>query len=286
MSDVGDHARTKLELVQDAVQMALSARWEEAVSANLEIQERFGEDEETANRLGKALIETGRFEEAQEAYQRALALNPLNQIAKRQLSKLDELMEGRAAAVPGEASLPPRFFTEEPGKTTMTRIAPPARVDPAQVAAGDPVELELGDGEVLARTLRGVSLGALEPRLAQRVRHLVSLGNRYQAGVVRVEGGSVNLLIREVHQAPEAVGTVAFPVRKGREAEYRPYAKEALLARDTEPLQLDDDDQELVGTAPVRTELDEGFGEFEDGDEADEPVVDDDDDLDEEEEEF
>ncbi|MGC8473184.1 MAG: tetratricopeptide repeat protein, partial [Candidatus Dormibacteria bacterium] len=131
MADVGDHARTKLELVQDAVQMALSARWEEAVSANLEIQERFGEDEETANRLGKALIETGRFDEAREAYRRALALNPLNQIAKRQLAKLDELMEGRAAAVPGEASLPPRFFTEEPGKTTMTRLSPPARVDPA-----------------------------------------------------------------------------------------------------------------------------------------------------------
>ncbi len=285
MSDVGDHARTKLELVQDAVQMALSARWEEAVTANLEIQERFGEDEETANRLGKALIETGRFDEAGEAYRRALALNPLNQIAKRQLSKLDELMEGRAAAVPGEASLPPRFFTEEPGKTTMTRLAPPDRVDPAQIAAGDSVDLDVGDGEVVAKTLRGVSLGALEPRLAQRVRHLVSLGNRYQAGVVRLEGGAVNVLIREGHQSPEAVGTVAFPVRKGREAEYRPYAKEALRARDSEPLQLDDDDQELVGTAPVRTELDEGFGEFEDGDDVDEPVVGDDD-LEEDDEEF
>jgi hypothetical protein len=187
--------------------------------------------------------------------------------------------------VPGEASLPPRFFTEEPGKTTMTRLSPPGRLDPAQVAAGDPVELELGDGEVVARTLRGVPLGALEPRLAQRVRHLVSLGNRYQAGVVRLEGGAVNVLIREVHQSPEALGTVAFPVRKGREAEYRPYAKEALISRDSEPLQLDDEDQELVGTAPVRTELDEGFGEFEDSDDADEPVVDDED-LEDEEEEF
>ncbi len=285
MSDVGDHARTKLDLVQDAVQLALSARWEEAVSVNLEIRERFGEDEETANRLGKALMETGRFEEARAAYQQALALNPLNQIAKRQLAKLDELQPGGAAQVPREASLPPRFFTEEPGKTTITRLSPPSPIDPTQVAAGDAVELELGEGEALARTVRGVLLGSLELRLAQRLRHLTSLGNRYQGGVVRLDGGMVHLLIREVHQSQEALGTVAFTVRKGKETEYRPYAKEALLARDAEPLQIDDEDQELVGSAPVRTELEEGFGEFEDGDEVEEPVVDDED-LEEDEEEF
>ncbi|MGA9774484.1 MAG: hypothetical protein WBU92_01020 [Candidatus Dormiibacterota bacterium] len=288
MADVSDHARTKLELVQEAIQLALGASWEEAVRVNRQIRERFGDDEETANRLGKALMESGDLGASRSAYAAALELNPLNQIAKRQLAKLAELEGGKGAAVPGEAALPPRFFTEEPGKTTMTRLTPGGRVDPAQIAPGDAVELTIGPKEVSARSLRGVDLGVLEPRLAQRLRQLMAAGGQYQGGVTRVEAGSVQILIREMFQPPEAAGTVAFPVRKGKEAEYRPYAKEALLARDSEPVPDDDEDSELLGSPPVRSgaALDEGFGEFGDDDteEVDGPAVDEHEDLDEEEE--
>lgn len=288
MADVNDHARTKVELVQEAIQMALAGRWEDAVTINRQIRERFGDDEETANRLGKALMEVGEFGEARRSYQAALEQNPLNQIAKRQLAKLSELEGRRGAAVPGEAALPPRFFTEEPGKTTMARLTPGGHLDPSRIGPGDAVELAVGADGVSARTLRGVDLGALEPRLAQRLRQLSELGNRYQGGVVRLEPTAVQLLIREVFQTPAAAGTVAFPVRRGKEPEYRPYAKEALLARDSEPVPVDDDEAELAGGPPVRPRvaLDEGFGEFEDDsdEEVEEPAGNDDEDLGEDEE--
>ncbi len=51
---------------------------------------------------------------------------------------------------------------------------------------------------------------------------------------MRLEGGAVWALIREVLRSPEAVA----PVGKGRGAEYRPGYKEALLSRDSEPLHL------------------------------------------------
>lgn len=268
MADVSEHPRSKLDLVQESIQLALSARWEEAVALNQDLLDRFGADEDTHNRLGKALMELGRMKEAQGHYESALEINPLNQIAKRQLARLAELRASRpAAAAAAEGALPPRFFTEEPGKTTITKFAAIPGVDATTVGPGEAVELVISEAGVVAKTARGVDLGALEPKLAQRLRQLSEGGNRYQGGVTRVEASSVAVLVREVHQAPALAGTVSFPVRKGREPEYRPYAKEALLVHDGEPIVMEDEDSELIGAPPSRgtQELGEGFEEFEEG---------------------
>ena len=68
--------------VDEAIALALESRWAEALAVNQALVERHGPDEDTLNRIGKALTELGQREEALASYSSSLQLNPLNLIAQ------------------------------------------------------------------------------------------------------------------------------------------------------------------------------------------------------------
>ncbi len=265
MADVGELPKSKIQAAEEAVSLALASRWREALVVNDDLLERFGPDEETCNRRGKALLELGRLGEAEAAYQATLGVNPGNQIARRQLAQLSERRGGSGQVTGVAASVDVTLFTDEPGKTAITKLILAEGIEPAAIAPGDPVKVEVGEEQVAVRSLRGVELGAIEPRLAQRILKLSRSGNRYAGAVTHVDGASVQVILRETYQAPELAGTNSFPVRKAREIPYRAYTKEAVIARDEDPpVSGDEDEDSLTPTPdPVAEELDAGFSEFE-----------------------
>ncbi|HVB13224.1 MAG TPA: hypothetical protein VNH38_00490 [Candidatus Dormibacteraeota bacterium] len=273
MADVGDFPKSKIQAVEDAVRLALASRWQEALAVNDDLLDRFGVDEDTCNRRGKALLELGRLPEAEAAYTASLAVNSGNQIARRQLAKLAERRAVKGSLAPVTAAVDVAVFTDEPGKTAITKVILAEGVDPSAVAAGDPIEVEVGEDQVAVRTIRGVELGGVEPRLSQRILKLSKSGNRYAGAVTHVDGSGVQVILREVYQAPELAGTNSFPVRKVREITYRPYAKEVVIPRDEEPSSSSDDEDDPLAPAPgtVTDELEESFTEFEEPTEEAEP---------------
>jgi Flp pilus assembly protein TadD len=52
---------------EEAIQLALESNWQEAVSVNRAILDKYGPEEDAFNRLGKALSELGKLEDALEA---------------------------------------------------------------------------------------------------------------------------------------------------------------------------------------------------------------------------
>ena len=54
--------------VEEAIQAALESRWNDAVTINRSLLDKHGPDEDTYNRLGKALSELGDLEGALGAY--------------------------------------------------------------------------------------------------------------------------------------------------------------------------------------------------------------------------
>jgi hypothetical protein len=273
LADVGEIPKSKIQAAEDAVSLALASRWQEALAANDDLVERFGIDEDICNRRGKALLELGRLAEAEAAYTATLEVNPGNQIARRQLAKLAERRSAKKAVAPVSASVDVAVFTDEPGKTAITKLLLAKGIEPASVAPGDPIKVEVGEDQVAVRTLRGVDLGGVEPRLSQRILKLSKSGNRYAGAITHVDGSGVQVILREVYQAPELAGTNSFPVRKGRESTYRPYAKEPVIARDEEPRPTSDDEDDPLAppTETTPDELEEGFGDFEEPAEEAEP---------------
>src|SRR5487761_1224735 len=151
LADGGEIPKSKIQAAEDAVRLALASRWQEALAVNDDLLERFGADEEISNRRGKALLELGRLAEAEAAYAATLAVNPGNQIARRQLAQLAERRPARGRVAPVSASVDVAVFTDEPGKTAITKLIVAHDVEPTAVAPGDPIEVEVGDEQVAVR---------------------------------------------------------------------------------------------------------------------------------------
>jgi hypothetical protein len=241
--------RQKRQLVEQAITAAAVGDWPTAVDINRRLLE-FGTDSEAENRLGKALWEMGDLATAREHYQSALALDPTNRVAERNIDRLRLLLsqtgDKTALAEPGSKA-PVGIFVEETGKTGfafLIDLAHPRQL--AHVNPGDAVEL-VPDGSRLVADSNGVVIGVVEPRVAARLLKLIADGNRYSAGVTSLGDKDVRLIIREVFQDPRNFGKVSFPTA-AKASDLRPYTKGTLVREELdleEELELDDEDEDI-----------------------------------------
>jgi tetratricopeptide (TPR) repeat protein len=240
--------------VEEAIQAALESRWQDAVAINRALIDRHGGDDETYNRIGKALTELGEHQPALDAYSQSLQLNPLNVIAQKNVRKLQLLLDSRAKLGGAKGAIDVDLFAEEPGKSALTVLNPPRSGVVAVVAPGDVVELHLQDGGLQAQTTPGVVLGDVDSKIARRLVPLIGSGNRYTAVVARVEESQIEIIIREAFQSTENARKSSFPVSRQKREEFRPYAKDSLLAQRGVDLadlgDADDDDDEGVAAVP------------------------------------
>ena len=242
--------RQKRHLVEQAIAAAAGGEWTEAVDLNLKILE-FGSESEAENRLAKAFWELGDLAAAREHYQNALALDPTNRVAERNIDRLRLLLSHAAGdkAAPAEpgSKAPVSIFVEETGKTGfafLLDLAHPRQL--AQVNPGDAVEL-VPDGNRLVAHSNGVTVGVVEPRVAARLLKLIADGNRYSAGETSLGDKDVRLIIREVFQDPRNYGKVSFPTA-AKVSDLRPYTKGTLVREELDletELELDEEDEEI-----------------------------------------
>ena len=267
--------RLKRQLTEQAIAAATDAEWAAAADLNKRILE-LGADSEAENRLAKAYWEMGELATAREHYQAALALDPTNRIAERNISRLRMLLaEAGKKTVAAEKAdkAPVSIFVEETGKTGFAHLID--LVDPkqlAQVNPGDAVELS-PDGPRLAAKANKRHIGYVEPRVAARLLKLIADGNKYTAGVTSIGERDVRIIIRETYQDPANYGKVSFPTA-AKVSDLRPYTKGTLVREEMDledELELDDEEDEVqdIGRIlPADVTEDEAFVE-------EEPVEDD-----------
>jgi len=249
--DSADGLKTRTQYSEEAIQLALGGRWEEAVRLNKEMLDKLGPDEDANNRLGKAFTELGRLDDAKKAYNASLAINEFNVIARKNVAKLETLLQAKANLKGGSVKVDPNLFVEEMGKTVTTQledVSDPKVCD--KIVSGDLVELRIDGPEIICETVRGVRLGVLEAKLARRLMKFMQGGNRYQAAVTGCEAAQVRIIIRETYQDPKFAGKPSFPMKRARTADFRPYAKESLIPRDRAAFADDDDDDDSTREKP------------------------------------
>jgi len=283
MTDGGGNAspalnttRLRRQLVEQAIAAATAAEWENAAEINKRILE-LGPDSEAENRLARAYWEMGELAQAREHYQAALALDPTNRIAERNIGRLRMLMaEAGKKTVPAQqgSKAPVSIFVEETGKTGFAHLVD--LVDPkqlAQVNPGDAVELA-PEGPRLEAKSNGTHIGYVEPRVAARLLKLIAEGNKYAAGVTSIGERDVRIIVRETYQDPANYGKVSFPTA-AKVSDMRPYTKGTLVREEMdleEELELDEEDEEIedIGrVVPDDLTSDEAFVEEEVGETVD-----------------
>jgi tetratricopeptide (TPR) repeat protein len=268
--------RQKRQLADQAIAQASAAQWADAAATNRKIIE-LGPDAEAENRLAKALWEQGELRAAREHYQTALALDPTNRIAERNIDRLKVLMLAAGEkTVPAQegSKAPVSIFVEETGKTGfafLTDLADPRQL--AQVNPGDAVELTPEGNRLIAHS-NSVRIGVVEPRVAARLLKLIADGNKYAAGVTSLGDKDVRIILREIFQDPTNYGKVSFPTA-AKSTDLRPYTKGTLVREEMdleEDLEDDEEDEEIEDldrVLPPESTSDEAFED--EPDELDEP---------------
>ena len=258
--------RIKRQLAEQAIANAAAGQWSDAVETNKKLLE-LGPEADAENRLAKALWELGELGAAREHYQAALALDPTNRIAERNIDRLKTLLvaagEKTVAAAEGSKA-PVRIFVEETGKTGFAHLLElPEAKKLAQVNPGDTVELTPEKNRLIAIS-NGMRIGVVEPRVAARLLKLIADGNKYLAGVTSLGAQDVRIIIREIFQDPRNYGKVSFPTA-AKSTDLRPYTKGTLLREDEEleeDLEDDVEDEEITdleSVLPPEDTTDEAF---------------------------
>ncbi len=271
-TDGDEVAVPKRQGADQAIQLALESKWEEAATLNRQIVQAQPTDVDAWNRLGKSLLELGRFREAHEAYAQSLQLDPVNSIAKRNLDRLAGLQDQEQPRGGGAAArVAQDMFIEEVGKTGVTILRQaPVELLPT-LTAGDEVYLKPGDDAIRVETVAGEPLGAIEPKLGLRLLRLIEGGNQYAAAVKSVFDSDVELIIKETFRHPSQT-RLSFPATGATEGSVRPYIKESLLRL------VDDDDDDAEEETESEdwdhdresSETPTGFSGFSEGDMDDE----------------
>ncbi len=237
-----DRVRLRRVLPERAIALAMENRWSEAADVNRKIIELYPNDADAYNRLGKALLEMGRYRDALATYQKAVELDPNNIIAKKNVERLVHLAdkapvqardETRLQAKPSEREperINPNIFIEETGKTgltTLIKLGDAAAL--LKLSAGDRVELRVNEPALEVYDENSQYIGSVEPKLAKRLIGLMQGGNRYTAAVATISGDSLTIIIRETYQHPSQRGKLSFPPKALPTGAYRPYMREGAL---------------------------------------------------------
>ncbi len=230
---------------EQAVNLAMQSRWAEAAELNEQIIEASPKDVEAHNRLGKAYIELGRFDDARETYNHTLRLDPTNTIAQKNLGRLEKLAEEEVPAELSTGPVDPSLFIAETGRSTITSLIDLPHADVlAKMNAGDVLTIEVQDKTVSLLNSLGDAVGKLEPKLRQRLIRLIGMGNQYSAIITSADESSLRVIIRETYRDPAMGNRPSFPTTGDA---FRGYVRDSLLRYD---LDEEEEDEDLEGGGP------------------------------------
>lgn len=263
MYEEEEKVQVRRRQAERAVQLAMANRWEEAVNVNRSILDLFPNDADSHNRLGKALMELRRYNDAKRSYKKALELEPTNRIARKNLDRLGVL--AKAGGVEAETThVDPALFIEEMGKSAVTVLQGTDAETLSKLNAGDRVELRSRGRSLAVETPDGELIGTVSPKLGNRLLKLLEGGNQYATAVTSLNGDECRVIIKETYQHPSLVGRPSFPTTVTAEGT-RPYTKERLVRYGTasEETEEVEEEDEVAGEGGKsawdnETELQEG----------------------------
>lgn len=201
-------------MVDQAIQLAIKGEWDAAVKINEKLTLLNPKETDTYNRLGKAFEEIGDYEGAKQAFQKALTLSSYNNIAARNLSRLNQLVSSRHPAKRSK-KLSPSAFIGEQGKTITTLLhGIHAKQNYYQLVPGDLLELDIKSNTLVISDPNRVITATLERPIASRLVKLISEGNKYRASVTSIDEEGIHIMIQETYQHPSQINITSFPAYK------------------------------------------------------------------------
>ncbi|KKS87989.1 MAG: hypothetical protein UV63_C0046G0004 [Microgenomates group bacterium GW2011_GWC1_43_11] len=211
---------TDSTLSDAAVTAALSQNWQEAITVNKKILQESPKNIGALNRLGFALLKTGKILQGKQMFEKVLKLDSYNRIAGNNIKKI-HAMKKNCMDVIRDCPISPLLFLEEPGKTKIVDCVNIASTQIlSALSCGQEVFFKLKKHSIDIRDAKGTYIGALPDDLSFKLLMFIKAGNRYSAHIKRIAKSCVSIFIREIHRGKKFQNQSSF----SGTTSYIPYA--------------------------------------------------------------
>jgi len=229
-----------------AIDAAIHNNWEKAIEINKEILKQDQENVGAYLRLGFAYLQQRNFEQAQKNYQKAVKIQPSNNVALDNLERLKILQskKGRKKNF-NEANLDPNTFLEIPSTTKTVALVNIGQKNlVAQLIVGQKVHLKTKKRRVEIRTTNDEYVGCLPDDLSRRLILFLKDKSDYSVHIKEASSNKIIVFIKEVRKGPKVARFISFPKNIQNNIAQISNAKEE-TSDDTEEV-LNDDIEKLA----------------------------------------
>lgn len=203
-----------LEILEKrAVELAINFKWKDAIRLNQEIVKQDDKNIQSYLRLGFAYLQIDDLKNAKVCYQKALKLQPGNQIARQNIKRLEVLeIRGKRKKRRQQINLDPNLFLEVPGKTKSATLVNLGQKDIlAQLLTGQEVELKKKKRRIEIRLKSGEYIGCLPDDLSKRLIIFIQAKSRYIAYIKEANLSRVIIFIKEDKKGKKVSNFISFP---------------------------------------------------------------------------
>ncbi len=212
--DTSEFAALFEDLKAKAISAALANDWKEAVSINESILAKDKTNIDALNRLGYAFWRIGQTEKSRLSFLKVKKLDPYNQIAEKNLNKLESAFKQKIS--PDDQNnnpypVSPLDFLEDPGKTKLVQcinIAPNQTL--SCIHCGQEVFLKPKNHTIEIRDESNRYLAALPDDISFRLIKLMAGNNTYSCIVKNVCKNTVTVLLREISRGKKFANQPSF----------------------------------------------------------------------------
>jgi hypothetical protein len=204
-----DEIRDVKVKAREAVVLAMASKWKEAAALNREITETSPGELDAWNRLGKALLELGDANASKASFEKTLAIDPANSIARK---NIERLRMGSYASSTRSIQVDYRMFNGDSGKSTQVMLMGVGTgKDRPYLAPGGAIDLRSNNGNLTVFSSGGGFVGVVPPQLGCRLVQMTEAGNRYEGAIASTTIDSVMVVLRESYQHPSQRSKISFP---------------------------------------------------------------------------
>lgn len=206
-------------LSKKAIDAALKANWAEAVDLNTQILNKNPGNLEAKIRLGRALLQTRKFDKAKKLFREVLKIDPINPVA---LKNYDLAKKGKVE-IKGQVQIDTKSLLKEPGTTSEATFEISAKgITCKDFVSGENIHLKIKKKsiEVLkTKDDKKITVGEItDPDMVTKMNIAFEKNGRICAGFLKGSEKHVTLLIKS-----------SIPVFRAEKQDIRPYLKKGSL---------------------------------------------------------
>jgi tetratricopeptide (TPR) repeat protein len=234
------------KLAQEAISLALSGKWEEALTANLKILKKEPQNLDALNRAARASHELGQTKSAIKFAQKVLQIDTYETSSAHKIAqKALEKWKGAASSQKQPAtSLSSRLFLEEPGKTKIVSLINLGATKLIlNLTPGDEIKMIARGKSICVLTQTDKYIGRVPDDLSARLIELMKHGNTYQVLVKTVGKNEVKVFLRELKKAESLKNVPSFSAEKVHYIAFTP--PELVHAKENPPNMPETDEEEV-----------------------------------------